>query len=241
MQKAMRATRKTIRRQAHTLYEWMLASYGPQGWWPLLDCTGTNPTKTGALKGYHPGDYTYPRNENQLFEICVGAILTQNTAWVNVEKALTRLKDAHALDAKRLLSIEEKKLKKLISSARYFNQKTEYLRGFAQFYLSLKGKTPARSQLLNVRGIGNETADSILLYAYGQPEFVVDAYTGRICSHLGLWRQDCKYMLMKNLFETAIPKQVEIYQEYHALLVEHAKRFYTKKPYGETDPLVNLE
>jgi len=109
-----------------------------------------------------------------------------------------------------------------------------------KFFIELDGKVPTRKELLSVKGIGNETADSILLYAYKQSEFVVDAYTKRIFSYLGLVDENVKYMELKKLFESNLPKDIAIYQEYHALIVEHAKRYYSKKPYGLNDPLNEL-
>lgn len=100
----------------------------------------------------------------------------------------------------------------------------------------LEGQIPSRQELLKIKGVGDETADSILLYAYKQPEFVVDAYTRRIFSNLN-FKTEISYMDLKNLFEESLPRDVPIYQEYHALIVEHAKRYYQKKPYGVDDPL----
>ena len=97
------------------IYGYLLNAYGPQGWWPLTElhaCNGINPTKTGSLRGYHPGDYSYPKNENQQFEISCGALLTQNTSWPQVEKALLNLQDLNALSPEAIISIEMKVLKK---------------------------------------------------------------------------------------------------------------------------------
>ncbi len=219
------------------IYAWLMKSYGPQGWWPVLNHKGKKPNITGNLRGYHPKDYSYPRNSNQGFEICVGAILTQNTAWKNVEKALINLKAAKVLSPRKLIQLGDKELKELIRPAGYYNQKAGYLLTFTEFFLSLKGKVPARGEVLNCKGIGDETADSMLLYAYSQLEFVVDAYTRRIFSNLGFIKHDEKYMIIKELFETYVERDVFIYQEYHALIVEHAKRYYSKKPYRINDPL----
>ncbi|HHY00013.1 MAG TPA: endonuclease III domain-containing protein, partial [Methanothermobacter sp.] len=117
--------------------------------------------------------------------------------------------------------------------AGFLNQKSVYIREITKFFLFLEGTTPSRSEILKVKGVGNETADSILLYAYKKPEFVIDTYTRRIFSHLGLVDEKISYMEFKKLFENNLPLSVPIYQEYHALLVEHAKRYYRKKPYGE--------
>ncbi len=214
-----------------------MKAYGPQGWWPVMSHRGKKPAMTGDFRGYHPKDYSYPKNSNQRFEICVGAILTQNTAWRNVEKALLNLKNGQALSPRGLIQLDDRTLNDQIRPAGYYNQKTAYLRNFTEFSISLRGKTPGREDLLGVKGVGEETADSMLLYAYAQPEFVVDAYTKRIFSHLGFIRPDEKYMKVKELFEAVVKKDVIVYQEYHALIVEHAKRYYGRKPYGENDPL----
>jgi len=220
------------------IYNILLRKYGFQGWWPLLRCKGANPTKTGSIKGYHPKDYSYPKNDKQRFEICIGAILTQNTSWPQVEKALINLKKIDAINPKKIKEIEIKKLCNAIKPAGYFNQKARKIKEFTDFYLSLKNRIPARDELLMVWGIGPETADSILLYAFKMPEFVVDAYTRRIFSNLGFIKKNSSYEEIKKLFENNLPKNLKIYQEYHALIVEHAKRYYSKKPYGKNDLLL---
>jgi endonuclease III related protein len=212
------------------IYKSLLKSYGHQGWWPLLCLSKSDKDKQNNFsKGYHPGDYSYPENDSQKFEICTGAILTQNTAWTNVEKALINLYNQKLLVAKSIRDINLDKLKEYIRPAGYYNQKAIYLKELAGFYVSIKGKTPSRDLLLSVKGIGPETADSILLYAYNQPEFVVDAYTKRMFSHLGLFDKNVKYHEIKELFEKNIPKDAIIYQEYHALIVQHAKNNYSRK------------
>lgn len=208
------------------LYEKLLKLYGPQGWWPLLGYKGTKPTKTGSIKGYHPNDYSYPKNDKQRFEICIGAILTQNTSWPQVEKALLNLKGLNALNSKEMKNLKLEKLKQAIKPAGYFNQKAKKLKIFAEFYINLKARTPTREELLNIWGIGPETADSILLYAFKMPEFVVDAYTKRVFANLGLIEKNEKYEKVKKLFEDNLPKDFKLYQEYHALIVEHAKRYF---------------
>ena len=209
------------------VYDFLFERYGYQGWWPVLSHSGNNPTKSGSMNGYHPGDYTFPKNEQQKFEICVGAILTQNTNWQNVEKALLKLDEINALSPRRILKLDDKTLKNAIRSAGYFNQKAMKLRAFAKFFLELK-RAPTRDELLCVWGIGNETADSILLYAYKQSEFVVDAYTKRILLNLDLISEKETYDEIKNLFESNLPEDYQLFQEFHALLVEHAKRHYMK-------------
>ena len=106
------------------LYHRLLEAYGQQGWWPLLGVKGCNPTKTGSVRGYHPGDYSHPRDEEERFEICVGAILTQNTAWTNVEKALRRLAAAELLEPTAILSCPTDRLRDAIRPSGYFNAKT---------------------------------------------------------------------------------------------------------------------
>ena len=236
----MKLKKNQQKEKIEKIYFWLLNSYGPQGWWPVLSHRGKKQDITGELRGYHPNDYSYPRNSNQRFEICVGAILTQNTAWKNVEKALINLRSAKMLASQKLINLDDGTLKELIRPAGYYNQKAGYLRYFTGFYISLSGRTPGREELLECTGVGEETADSMLLYAYSQPEFVVDAYTRRIFAQLGFFTSAEKYGAIKAMFEEAIVKDVSVYQEYHALIVEHAKRHYNKKPYGQQDPLVKI-
>ncbi len=225
--------------QIHETYEKLLNAYGPQGWWPLLNHSGMNPTKTGASTGYHPGDYSFPKTDEERFEICLGAILTQNTAWPNVEKALVLLKQINAIHSLRLLTLPDETLKNAIRPAGYFNQKAKKLRIFSEFYSGLNKRTPTREALLNLWGIGPETADSILLYAYHVPTFVVDAYTRRIFSACGYFAHDLTYDETKQFFEERLTPNASLFQEFHALIVEHAKRAYQKKPY-EKDALLSL-
>ena len=217
----------------------LLDSYSYQGWWPITDYEGENPTKTGSTQGYHPEDYSFPRNSLQKFEIIVGAVLTQNTSWPQVEKSIINLKEAISLTPFEILNMDENEFKSAIKPSGYYNQKYNYLRNISQFYISLQGSTPLRKDLLSVKGIGPETADSILLYAYGEKEFVVDAYARRIFSHLGLINKKDSYNKIKKLFEDNFDGEVNDYQEYHALIVEHAKNYYFKKPYGADDNILN--
>ena len=135
--------------------------------------------------------------------------------------------------------MDENDFKLAIKPSGYFNQKYNYLRNISKFYISLDGQTPERKELLSVKGVGPETADSILLYAYGEKEFVVDAYTRRIFSYLGLINEKDSYNKIKKLFEDNFRGNVNDYQEYHALIVEHAKNYYLKKPYGVDDNILN--
>ena len=215
------------------IYEKLYKLYGPQGWWPLMDLESENLNKTGATHGYHPLDYDLPETEHQKYEIILGSILTQNTAWTSAEKALWNLKELNAIDPDNLLQLDEDILREAVRPAGFLNQKSVYLQEITRFFLSLEGMIPTRKELLRVKGVGNETADSILLYSYKQPEFVVDAYTRRIFSHLGVVDEKISYMELKKLFEDNLPPSVPIYQEYHALIVEHAKRYYRRKPYNK--------
>ena len=191
------------------LYKDLLRKYGHQGWWPIYSV------------GYHQKDYSFPRNENEKFEVILGCILTQNTSWKNVEKAITNLALADCLNIKKINNLSNKKLAELIKPAGYYNQKAEYIKNIINFLNNNKNIT--RNSLLKVKGIGPETADSILLYAYKKAEFVVDSYTKRIILKLGLINEKYKYNDIKNLFEKNLKLDYKVFQEYHALLVEHGK------------------
>ena len=221
------------------LIYWKLFNlYGPQGWWPLMNFKGSKPTKTGTTDGYHPLNYDKPETRNEVYEIILGTILTQNTAWTSAEKALLNLKELNVINPERLLKLNYETLKKAIRCAGFLNQKAEYIKEITKFYISLEDKIPSRGELLKIKGVGNETADSILLYAFKQPEFVVDAYTKRIFFHKRIIKDKDGYTKIKNLFESNLNKDSIIYNEYHALIVEHAKRYYSKKPYGTNDPII---
>lgn len=199
------------------IYNDLLQKHGLQGWWPIIN-------KKTLICEYHPGDYNYPKNYQEQFEIIIGCILTQNTAWKNVEKALKNLKQTNMLNPENILSATQESLEILIRPSGYFKQKSTYLKNIAKFYLSLKKKTPSREELLLVRGVGSETADSILLYAYKQPEFVIDAYTRKVFSRFGLISGQENYDRMKQLFEENLPKDYRLFQEYHALIIKEEKK-----------------
>lgn len=215
------------------LYETLFEKYGPQGWWPIIDLQGFNPTKTGSITGYHPKDYSYPQNENQKFEICIGAILTQNTSWIQVEKALLNLKRMGALSVKGFKKLSIGKLKEAIKPAGYYNQKAKKLILFVEFFKNLFGNIPGRNELLDIWGIGPETADSILLYAYNQPEFVIDTYTRRFLAKHNIVdkKESIKldYDKIKQLFTNDLDDDYKLFQEYHALIVEEGKNELTNK------------
>lgn len=211
----------------YNIYKTLYENYGPQGWWPI----------TGY--GYHKLDYTFPRDEIEIFEVCLGSILTQNTTFKSVVKSLENLYVKNAINAKAIESMNINELKEAIKPSGYFNQKARYILEFIKFYNSLKGATPSRDALLNVVGIGEETADSMLLYGYNQLEFKVDAYTKRLLLELGLINEKTKYSEIKTMMESSLREYVKderelltIYQEFHALIVKHGKEFYSKKPYG---------
>lgn len=184
-------------------YKKLLDKFGYQGWWPINN-------------KYHPKDYDYPKTQKQVFEICIGALLTQNTSWLNASKALNNLIINDLLNPDKLLRND---FKHLIRPAGYYNQKFEYIKNFSKFFKNLNGRTPKRKELLSVKGVGFETADSILLYAYKIPTFVVDAYTRRVFN-----LKNESYNEIKEIFESELPKDYELFQEYHALIVEYAKK-----------------
>ena len=211
------------------IYSDLLKSYGSQGWWPLIEFIGNNPTKTGSIQGYHPNNYQLPSTRDQVYQICIGAILTQGVGWTSVEKVLLNLKKLNAINPERLMKLSDDKLKEAIKPVGYFNQKARKIHEFTRFFLTLNNRVPSREALLNIWGIGNETADSMLLYAFKVPTFVIDAYTRRIFTNLGYIKENDDYDKVKELFEKNLEKDLIVYQEYHALIIEHAKRFHSKK------------
>ncbi|MFC1770798.1 endonuclease III domain-containing protein [Candidatus Margulisiibacteriota bacterium] len=200
------------------IYNDLLNLHGPQGWWPLLK------TESGKIiSWYHKQNYSYPKTTNQQYEICLGAILTQNTSWTNVEKALTNLYKYKSLHPEKISKLNETELSSLIKSAGYYNQKAKKLNLFTDYFLKLKGKVPTRNDLINIWGIGPETADSMLLYAYKVPTFLIDAYTKRLFVKLGLVKPAITYHELKNFFEENLKNDLIIFQEFHALIVKQAK------------------
>ncbi len=199
------------------IYELLLKEYGKQGWWPHY--------KNGSFVYYKNIEHK-KINSFQKFIICISAILTQNTNWDNVEKAIKNLISNNLLSKEAIKKIDIKKLAKIIKSSGYHNQKAKKLKEFVKF-LDLK-KEINRENLLSIWGIGKETADSILLYAYNQPIFVIDAYTKRIINRSGFKEQT--YDELQNLFMNNLDKDVNLFKEYHALLVKHGKDICKKKP-----------
>jgi endonuclease-3 related protein len=176
---------------------------------------------------------------DEVFEVCLGSILTQNTSFTSVVKSLHNLKRQDALTPETIKKMDIDELKLAIKPSGYHNQKSKYILEFISFFEALEARTPTRDELLSVLGVGEETADSILLYGYNSPEFKVDAYTKRVLLELGLIDEKAKYRDMKQLMQEALKWCIEderelviVYQEYHALIVNHSKEFYSKKPYG---------
>ncbi len=194
------------------IYELLYNHFGPQHWWP-----GETP-----------------------FEIAVGAILTQNTAWKNVEKAIANLKKANLLDPWQLYSLPLSALAELIRPAGFFNLKAKRLKNFLAFLCEkyngslermFEEETEAlRQKLLGVPGIGPETADSILLYAGNKPTFVVDTYTKRIFTRHGLISEEDDYEQIRLFFMEHLPEDISLFNEYHALIVALGKNYCRPKP-----------
>lgn len=207
------------------IYTKLYKSFGKQGWWPL------------TIKGNHSNHYVGPpKTNNHRFEIILGAILTQNTNWKNVEKALHNLSKNNLINTKKIKQIKQDKLAQLIKPAGYYNQKAERLKLVADFIE--KNPNPTREQLLDVKGIGPETADSILLYAYNKPFFVIDAYTKRIFERLGF--KENNYEEWQKTFTNNLPKDTTLFNEYHALLVELGKNHCKTKPVCSECPIQKL-
>ena len=195
------------------IYRKLMAHYGHQHWWPAPEP----------------------------FEVIVGAILTQSAAWSNVEKAITSLKTARALNPQALRQLPHDEVARLIYSSGYYNAKTQKLKSFARWLgenynddldkLFAGSIDHLRRQLLSVHGIGYETADSIILYAANKPIFVIDAYTRRIINRIGLAPNNDTYTAYQALFMSNMPPDVKLFNEYHALLVYLAKnicRFHSQ-------------
>ena len=194
----------------------------------------------------HYGDLQWWPGDSPL-EISVGAILTQNTAWTNVEKAIQRLKEARSLSVRALSRLPHKKLARLIQPAGYFNVKARRLKHFLSFLqhrydgsirkMFKQDSLRLREELLSVNGIGSETADSILLYAGEKPIFVIDAYTKRIFSRHGVLSYEKSYDEFQKLFVRQLPRSVTLYNQYHGMFVNIGKDFCRKRPLCASCPL----
>jgi len=192
-----------------SVHDKLLKMHGKQNWWPMS-------------RKFKPAE----------LEICVGAILTQNTNWKNVEKALNNLIKAKKITAEQIASTRLPLLEKLVRPSGFYRQKAKRLKEFCTFVVNFRDdfyKDVAREQLLAINGIGKETADSILLYACNKPYFVIDEYTRRMFSRLGLITGEEDYDKARGFFEARLPKDAELYKEFHALVVEHEKRFKKTK------------
>ena len=197
------------------VFETLLSTHGPQHWWPA----------------------------ETPFEVMVGAVLTQNTAWTNVEKALARVTARVPLTPDALAGLPRSELAELLRPVGYFNVKAERLQRFCAELLAAGGEaalarenTPAlRRRLLAMHGIGPETADDMLLYAFGRPVFVVDAYTRRLFGRLGVLDAGAGYEAIRALFEQALGPDTALFNEYHALIVRHAKDVCRAKRPGCVD------
>ncbi len=208
------------------VYEKLLSTYGEQGWWPLIV------KKAGSFEvRYDPSFKLREKSLSEKFEISVGAILTQNTSWKNVEKALLNLKSENLLSPEKII---QSSIKGLIKPAGYYNIKERKLKEFSKFFIEYKknfdSNNISREMLLSVWGVGRETADSILLYALNKPFFVVDAYTRRLFSRLNLINEKDDYDKIQLFFHKNLPLDYKLFNEFHALIVEHAKRHCRKKP-----------
>ena len=191
------------------LYRRLLSTYGEQGWWPA----------------------------DSVFEIMVGAVLTQNTAWTNVEKAITRLRNAGCLNPQSIAALPVKELASLIRPSGYFNIKANRLQNLVCACEAIGGEQQMHSMpteelrnfLLSVNGVGPETADDILLYAFDRKVFVIDTYTRRLLSTLNLIEGDEPYEVLRASIERSLRSHSHIYGEYHALIVNHAKQVCKRK------------
>jgi endonuclease-3 related protein len=190
------------------VYETLFKAFGPQDWW---------------------------LGETQL-EVIIGAVLTQNTAWQNVERAIENLKEAGLLDLQALHDVQQFRLTELIRPSGYFNIKGKRLKAMVDFLsenggienLAEGSAKDLRNALLEINGVGEETADSILLYAFDRPVFVVDAYTKRIFHRLGLLEENTGYREVQEFFENRLPRDSALFNEYHALIVRLGKEVCKK-------------
>ncbi len=189
------------------IFNRLFSAYGPQHWWP---------------------------GDTQI-EIIVGAVLTQNTSWINVEKAIANLKRAGVLSVELLYQLPVEDIASLIRPAGYYNVKARRLKNLVSKLADIQTDIEdmcveeLRVELLSVNGIGKETADSIILYAFGKPIFVVDGYTKRIFSRLGIVSTRDNYDVVQDVFMSNLPRDVALYNEYHALVVHHAKNVCLKR------------
>ncbi len=199
-----------MKKKLNLIYRKLSFHFGRQHWWPA----------------------------DSAFEVMVGAMLTQNTSWSNVEKAIANLKQHKVLEPDKLYHLPDKKLARLIRPSGYYNIKTKRLKAFLKFFLDnygasikkiSKARLPVlRRELLSVKGIGPETADSILLYALNKPVCVIDAYTKRILCRHKLLKEGAAYEEAQKLFSAHLKQDARLFNEYHALLVALGKNYCAK-------------
>jgi len=206
------------KRRLEQIFRTLHKTHGPQHWWPA----------------------------ESRFEVMVGAVLTQNTAWSNVERAIAALREADALSAEAMLALADAELARLIRPSGYFNVKARRLKALCRWYLDHGGRrrlrhwTSARlrASLLSVHGVGPETADDILLYAFDRPVFVIDAYTRRLLGRLGHPQAQASYEDFRGSLESALGDDTGLFNEYHALIVAHGKSVCRARPQCEKCGLV---
>jgi len=206
------------RLEPQIIYDLLYARYGDLNWWPARTA----------------------------YEVIIGAVLTQNTAWVNVEKAIANF--GGGLSPHMIANMDIQDLEDAIRPAGFFRQKARYVRNVMEWFAGYgydadvvrrgdAGKL--RTELLNVKGVGRETADAVLLYAFGLPTFVVDAYTVRMCERLPLPAGE-NYEAVKAFFEAQLPVDTQLYKNYHAMIVVNGKHFCKKKPACTGCPLADV-
>jgi endonuclease-3 related protein len=204
------------------IYDILLRSFGPQNWWPT-------------------------KSDNKIEEIMIGAILTQQTSWRNVEKSIDNLISANCLSLKKISNMKLKEIENLIRPCGFYRLKSKRLKEislyFSKKYKDLedffrKSLEECRKELLSLNGIGYETCDAILLYAGNKPIFVVDRYTYRILSRMRIWNNKFHYEKLRIFIESQIPQDLKLYKEFHALFDELAKRYCRFKPLCEGCPLI---
>jgi endonuclease-3 related protein len=204
------------------IYDRLLDHYGPQNWWPA----------------------------DSPFEVMIGAVLTQAAAWSNVEKALANLKDADALSSEAIRKMPLSDLAQLVYPSGYYNAKARKLKALCEFLhdrfgddinrMALVPTSEIRVELLGVYGIGDETADDIILYALGHPIFVVDTYTRRLMHRLGMVDENVSYSELQSVFMDNLVQNTRLFNEYHALIVRHAVGSCKKRPVCPDCPLLEI-
>ncbi len=211
-----------LRELLMSYYRELFTRFGPRHWWPA----------------------------ETPFEVCVGAVLTQNTAWTNVTRAVANLKFAEVLDPLKIHELSVSDLAQLIRPAGYYNVKALRLRNFVDHLMDRHGGELSsllslpldslRDELLSIKGVGKETADSIVLYAAGKPVFVVDAYTKRVLQRHGLVQEGANYDCIQDLFHSNLPIDADLFNDFHAQIVAVGHRYCKKKPVCKECPLVGF-